>query len=236
MVFLSWLFISCLISKLQLTWKNSAFLTITPKTFCSLGWCLPTNTGCFPGDSRLKNLPANAGDAGNTGSTPGSGRSPGGGNGNPVQYSCLENPHGQRSMVGYSPWGHKESDMTEHTHTAIQCAFIYKTIKALRKISSMLQSFLLMQLHNLTWEVLLYCVREVIKHWWLVNHLSTLLRCRCWFNRSGARPSLCISSKFSGNADVLVQGPHFENGVPIYMCIYIYWRATICIYMCVCAS
>ena len=182
----------------------------------------------FPGGS--------AGDIRDMDLIPASGRSPGVGHGNPVQYSCLENPHGQRSMVGYSPWGHKESDMTEHTHTAIQCAFIYKTIKALRKISSMLQSFLLVQLHNLTWEVLLYCVREVIKRWWLVNHLSTLLRCRCWFNRSGARPSLCISSKFSGNADVLVQWPHFENGVPIYMCIYIYWRATICIYMCVCAS
>ena len=33
--------------------------------------------------------------------------------GNPLQYSCLENPHGQRSLVGYSPWGHKESDTTE---------------------------------------------------------------------------------------------------------------------------
>ena len=32
---------------------------------------------------------------------------------NPLQYSCLENPHGQRSLVGYSPWGHKESDTTE---------------------------------------------------------------------------------------------------------------------------
>ena len=41
------------------------------------------------------------------------GRSPGGRHGNPLQYSCLENPHGQRSLVGYSPWGHKESDMTE---------------------------------------------------------------------------------------------------------------------------
>ena len=157
-VFLSRLFISCLISKLQLTWKNSAFLTITPQTFCSLGWCLPTNTGCFPGDSVLKNRPANAGDAGNMGSMPGSGRSPGGGNGNPLQYSCLKNPHGQRSLVGYSPWGHKGSDTTEHTYTAIQCAFIYKTIKALVKTSSMLQSFLLVQLHNLTWEVLLRTV------------------------------------------------------------------------------
>ena len=35
------------------------------------------------------------------------------GNGNPLQYSCLENPHGQRGLVGYSLWGHKESNMTE---------------------------------------------------------------------------------------------------------------------------
>ena len=176
-------------------------------------------------------------NAGDLGLIPELGRSPGGGHSNSLQYTCLENPHGQRSLVGYSPWGHKGSDTTEHTYTAIQCAFIYKTIKALVKTSSMLQSFLLVQLHNLTWEVLLYCVREVIKHWWLVNHLSTLLKCRCWFNRSGARPSLCISSKFSGNADVLVQGPHFENRVPIYIYIYIYVyiyrRANIYMHMCI---
>ena len=47
------------------------------------------------------------------GSIFGLGRSPGGGHGNPLQYSCLENPHGQRSLEGYSPRGHKESDMTE---------------------------------------------------------------------------------------------------------------------------
>ena len=40
----------------------------------------------------VKNLPANAGDARDTGSIPGSGRSPGEGDGNPFQYSCLENP------------------------------------------------------------------------------------------------------------------------------------------------
>ena len=49
---------------------------------------------------------------------PGSGRSPGEGNGNPVYYSCLENPHGQRSLVGNSSWGHKESDVTEPLSTA----------------------------------------------------------------------------------------------------------------------
>ena len=38
---------------------------------------------------------------------------PGGGHGNPLQYSFLENPHGQRSLTGNSPWGHKELDMTE---------------------------------------------------------------------------------------------------------------------------
>ena len=40
----------------------------------------------------VKNLPAHAGDTGDVGLIPGSGRSPGGGNGNPLQYSCLENP------------------------------------------------------------------------------------------------------------------------------------------------
>ena len=49
------------------------------------------------------------------GSIPGSGRSPGGGNGNPLQYSCLENPHGYSILVGYRPRGCRESDMTEAT-------------------------------------------------------------------------------------------------------------------------
>ena len=46
----------------------------------------------FPGGSVIKNLPANAGDTGDAGLLPGSGRSPGGRHGNPLQYSCLENP------------------------------------------------------------------------------------------------------------------------------------------------
>ena len=69
----------------------------------------------FPGDSVVKNLPANAGD---TDLIPGSKRSPGGGHGNPLQDSCLENPHGQRSLADYSPWDHKESDTTESTYHA----------------------------------------------------------------------------------------------------------------------
>jgi len=53
----------------------------------------------FPGGSDVKESTCNAGDLG---SIPGSGKSPGGGLGNPLQYSCLENPHGQRSLVGYN--------------------------------------------------------------------------------------------------------------------------------------
>ena len=61
----------------------------------------------------VKDLPANARDIRDAGSVPGSARSPGGGHDNPLQYSCLENPHGQRSLVVYSPWGCKESETTQ---------------------------------------------------------------------------------------------------------------------------
>ena len=64
----------------------------------------------FPGGSVGKDF---SGNAGQPGSIPGLGRSPGKGNVNPLQYSSLENPHGQRSLVGYSPWGRKELDITE---------------------------------------------------------------------------------------------------------------------------
>ena len=63
----------------------------------------------------VNNLPANVGDIKDAGSIPGLGRSSGGGHGNPLQYSCLENPHGQRSLEGYSPQGHTQSDATEVT-------------------------------------------------------------------------------------------------------------------------
>ena len=64
----------------------------------------------FPGGSDSREYTCNMGDLG---SISGLGRSPGGGYGNLLQYSCLENPYGQRSQVGYSPWGHKELDGSE---------------------------------------------------------------------------------------------------------------------------
>ena len=64
----------------------------------------------FPRGSDSKVSACNAGD---TGLTPGLGRSPGEGNGNPLQYSCLENLMDKRSLVDYSPWDLKEDTMEE---------------------------------------------------------------------------------------------------------------------------
>ena len=65
----------------------------------------------------IKNKPANEGDL-SCSSTPGWGKFPGGGHGNPLQYFLPGESHGQRSLVGYSPLGHKESDTTEVTEHA----------------------------------------------------------------------------------------------------------------------
>ena len=71
---------------------------------------------CFSGGSDGKASVYNAGDLG---SIPGSGRFLGKGNGNP-SGTLARKSHGQRSLVGYSPWGHKESDMTEQLHFTFQ--------------------------------------------------------------------------------------------------------------------
>ena len=78
----------------------------------------------FPGGSDSKESACNVGDLG---STPGLERSPGGEHGNPLQYSCLE-----RSLAGYSPWGHIESDMTERLSTHLtRWTFVGKVISPL---------------------------------------------------------------------------------------------------------
>ena len=67
-------------------------------------------------EPEVKNLPDNAGDARDTGLIPRLGRSPEGGNGNTLQYSCSENP--MDSLKGYSPQGREQLDMTETTYHA----------------------------------------------------------------------------------------------------------------------
>ena len=79
----------------------------------------------FPGGSDGKESACNAGDMG---SIPGLGRSPGGGNGNPLQYSRLKNPMDRGDWWGllYSPWGRTESDTTEHSTAQKQiCLHIF---------------------------------------------------------------------------------------------------------------
>ena len=61
----------------------------------------------------VKNLPVNAGEIRDVGSIPGLGRSPGGGHGNPLQYSCLENPMDRGAWQATTHGINKESDMAE---------------------------------------------------------------------------------------------------------------------------
>ena len=85
------------------TFINGNLITTLANLSLSLAW-----TSLMA--QEVKNLP---GMRGALALIPGSERPPGEGNGNLLQYSCLENPHGQGSLVGYSPWGRKESDTTE---------------------------------------------------------------------------------------------------------------------------
>ena len=73
----------------------------------------PPPHGGFPGGSEGK---VSACKAGELSWIPGLGRSSGEGIGNPLQYSCLENPWTEKLGAGYSPWGREESDMTEQLH------------------------------------------------------------------------------------------------------------------------
>ena len=70
----------------------------------------------FLSGSVVKNLPANAGNSGDMGLIPGLGRSPGDGNDNPFQYSCLKNPMDRGASWTTVHGTHKESDMAEHKH------------------------------------------------------------------------------------------------------------------------
>ena len=86
--------------------------------------------GAFPGSSDSKESACNMGDLG---SIPELGRYPGRGHGNPLQYSCLENPHGQQSLVGYNPWDCKEWNITEQLSTHTQLSILYVVVYILKK-------------------------------------------------------------------------------------------------------
>ena len=94
--------------------KPSSSPALAGGFFTSSGRAIYLKKG-FLGGAVAQNLPVNAGEVRDAGFIPGSRRSPGEGHENQLQYSCLENFHGQRSLEGYSPEGCKELDMTEVT-------------------------------------------------------------------------------------------------------------------------
>ncbi|CAN0404375.1 unnamed protein product [Rangifer tarandus platyrhynchus] len=85
-----------------------------------LSLCSPHLFKGFPGGSVIKNLPVNVGEARDVGSIPGLGRSPGGGHGNPLQYSCLENPMDRGAWrlqsMGLQRVRHNCVHVRAHTH------------------------------------------------------------------------------------------------------------------------
>ena len=85
------------------------------------GWLLDFSPGLDGKESSC--------NVGDLDSLPVLGRSPGGGHGNPLQYSCLENPHGQRSLVGYSPWDLKELDVTEQQSSSSRMVILPKVVQ-----------------------------------------------------------------------------------------------------------
>ena len=122
---------------------------------CSVGLLVSTSSfnsnalWGFPGSSSVKNPPANAGD---TGSYPGSGRSPGEGHGNPLQYSCLRNPMDEgasRATVGSQRVGHDWA--TAHTHAcpALSVSLLGVVLEPLpcSKLDQQLDSHLRISLH-----------------------------------------------------------------------------------------
>ena len=94
---------------------------------------VPSRALGFPGGSDGKESASKVGDLG---LIPVLGRSPRAGNGIPFQYSCLENPHGQRSLAGYSWWGCKELDTTETTQQQQQIGLSVSTGGILYKPAS----------------------------------------------------------------------------------------------------
>ena len=94
----------------------------------------------FPGGIVLKSPPANAGDARDTGSIPGSGRSPGERKWQPTPVFLPEISHGQRSLAGYSPWSLKEWDMTEHAACKSSLVIRMKRVFRIREGTSQVQA------------------------------------------------------------------------------------------------
>ena len=131
--------------------SNCGLLPAPLRLFFSIGlitiWHNVLNSVDFPSGSVVKNLPANAGEAGDAGLIPGSGRSLGGGNGNLFQYSCQDNLIDKGSWWGYSLWGHRVGHDWACIQTqTIQCRqYVFGWFSVRSKMAACLVPF-----HNLS--------------------------------------------------------------------------------------
>ena len=111
------------VNRLWITWTTQCICVCVCVCVCVCIVC-GVNAWASQVAQWVKNPPANGGDAREPDSILRLGRSPGGGHCNPLQYSCLENAHGQRSLVGCSLKGRKESNMTKAIGHACPCEFL----------------------------------------------------------------------------------------------------------------
>ena len=150
----------------------------------------------FPGGSDNEKSACNAGDLG---SIPESRRSPGEGNGNPLQYTCLENSfHGQRNLVGFSPWGFKELDTIERLPLSLTALPVYNKFEKASCLNggkdvALEVSYILSNSKNemVTWEnwqfviMLIYaCYIYYLKKQIFINNLNTHPSIGYWLNES----------------------------------------------------
>ena len=105
---------------------------------------LCVNYGGFPGGSVIKNMPANAGDMDSTSE---SGRVPGGGNGNPLQYSCLDNPM-DRVAWRAAVWGRIEWNMTERLPHSLENKIDLPSLISIQWVTPLLIRVLMYALHT----------------------------------------------------------------------------------------
>ena len=144
-----------------------------------MGWCICSVLLHEKGSLQREKAPLVAGDLG---SVPALGRSPGGGRGNPLQYSSLENPHGQRrSLVGHSPWGCKESDRAERLSTRKDPVSLYQrrhtyTWAKNETVDTKMLSWLSLGSRKWGWFSLFFCLPYCMFVSFWVSDIETLLQ------------------------------------------------------------
>ena len=205
--------------------------TLSVTLLCSEQW------SGFPSGSAVKNLPANAGDMG---LIPGLGGSAGGGHGTPLQYSCPENPHGQRSLAGYSPWGRKELDTTEQLNNNNQWSREKtKTVCQSRQNEQPMFCHQTSTWKNIHWVNVLvsYCCRNRLPqiYWMKTAHIycHVILEFRMWHRPHWAEAKAPAGLRSSWRAR---RGSHFLTpSVHLQWCCQAASRPVVqCICTCVC--